>query len=62
MHTYIPLTLYPRRGIAETSQTFLRDTHILPTKAMRNTVDVTGGKPSSPSDLSASQVCVLLIL
>jgi hypothetical protein len=35
IHTYIPLTLYRRKG----------STHILPKLAMRNTADVTGGKP-----------------
>jgi hypothetical protein len=29
LHTYIPLTLYPRRG-AEASLIFLRDAHVLP--------------------------------
>jgi hypothetical protein len=32
-------------GVAEVSQIFLRDTHVLPKLAMRNTADVTGGKP-----------------
>jgi hypothetical protein len=41
-NTYIPITLY---GVEETSQIFLRDIHILPKLAMRNTADVTGGKP-----------------
>jgi hypothetical protein len=42
--TYIPLTLYPV-GVAEASQIFLRDVHVLPKYlAMSNTADVTGGK------------------
>jgi hypothetical protein len=32
-------------GVAEVSQIFLRDTHVLPKFVMRNTADVTGGKP-----------------
>jgi hypothetical protein len=32
-------------GVAEVSQIFLRDTHVLLKLAMRNTADVTGGKP-----------------
>jgi hypothetical protein len=40
------LTLYPE-GVAEISQIYLRDTHILPKDlAMRNDSDVTG-KPSA---------------
>jgi hypothetical protein len=31
-------------GVAEVSQIFLRDTHVFPKLAMRNTADVTGGK------------------
>jgi hypothetical protein len=32
-------------GVAEASQTFLRDTHVLPTLvSLKNTADVTGGK------------------
>jgi hypothetical protein len=48
--SYIP-TYHSRfipEGVAEVSQIFLRDTHVLPKKkklAMRNTADVTGGKP-----------------
>jgi hypothetical protein len=44
LNTYIPLTLIPE-GVAEVSQIFLRDTHVLLKLAMRNTADVTGGKP-----------------
>jgi hypothetical protein len=29
IHTYIPLTLFPE-GVAEASQIFIRDTHVLP--------------------------------
>jgi hypothetical protein len=39
IHTYIPLTLYPlkdSRGISDIQT---------PTLAMKNTTDVTGGKP-----------------
>jgi hypothetical protein len=32
-------------GVAEASQIFLRDAHILPKLATRYTADVTGGKP-----------------
>jgi hypothetical protein len=32
-------------GVAEASQIFFRDTHVLPKLAIRNTADVTGGKP-----------------
>jgi hypothetical protein len=40
-HTYIPLTLYPRRGSREISDILWGNYEL----AMRNTVDVTGGKP-----------------
>jgi hypothetical protein len=32
-------------GVAEVSQIFRQDTHVLPKLAMRNTGDVTGDKP-----------------
>jgi hypothetical protein len=54
MHTYIPLTLSPRRGSGGISD-ILRVQNYL---AMRNTTDETGRKPS----LIASQVGMLLIL
>jgi hypothetical protein len=42
----IPLTFYPE-GVAKASQIFLRDAHVsLKLLAMRNTADVTDGKPS----------------
>jgi WD40 repeat protein len=45
IHTYIPLTLYPE-GVAEASRIFLSDaTFYQNCLAMRNTADVTGGKP-----------------
>jgi hypothetical protein len=47
VHTYIHTyrsRIIPE-GIAEVSQIFLRDTHVLPKLAMRNTADVIGGKP-----------------
>jgi hypothetical protein len=53
-HTYIPLTLYPK-GVAEVSQIFLRDTHVLP-KLLSYTADVTGGKSPSPAIPSVSAI------
>jgi hypothetical protein len=48
IHTYIHSRFIPE-GVAEVSQIFLRDTHILPKFVIclphRNTADVTGGKP-----------------
>jgi hypothetical protein len=55
------------KGIAEVSQIFLRDTHVLPKLlAMRNTAEVTGGKPiavllQSISDVSAINALVAFI-
>jgi hypothetical protein len=46
-------------GVAEAFQIFLRDAHVLPKLAMRNTAYVTGGKPY---DRNLSQVLMLLIL
>jgi hypothetical protein len=43
IHTYHSRFILER--VAEVSQIFLRDTHLLPKLAMRNTADVTGGKP-----------------
>jgi hypothetical protein len=44
LHTYH--SRFIPGGVAEVSQIFLRDTHILPKLlATRNTADVTGGKP-----------------
>jgi hypothetical protein len=43
-NTYILLTLYPRWGSRDVSD--IHDTHILPNDLIvRNTVDMTGGKP-----------------
>jgi hypothetical protein len=42
IHTYHSRFIHD--GLAEISQVFLRDTHVLP-KSVRNTADVTGGKP-----------------
>jgi hypothetical protein len=55
LHTYLHLTHY-LEGVAETSQIFLRDTHILPIDlVMRNTADMSVVIPSL-SDRSPSQV------
>jgi hypothetical protein len=43
IHTYH--TRFIPEGVAETSQVLLQDTHILNNLAMRNTADLTGGKP-----------------
>jgi hypothetical protein len=46
-YTYIH-TYYSRvvpEGVTDASQIFFRDTHVLPKLFMRNTADVTGGKP-----------------
>jgi hypothetical protein len=45
IHTYH--SRFISDGVAEVSQIFLRDTHALAKLAMRNTADVTGGKPIS---------------
>jgi hypothetical protein len=42
--TYIHHSRFIPEGVAEVSQIFLRDTHVL-SKLLRNTADVTGGKP-----------------
>jgi hypothetical protein len=42
-HTYH--SRFIPEGVAEVSQIFLQDTHVLPKLAMRNTADVTGGRP-----------------
>jgi hypothetical protein len=47
IHTYH--SRFIPEGVAEISQTFLRDTHVLPKLAMRNTEDMTGGKPIAVS-------------
>jgi hypothetical protein len=57
IHTYIPLTLYPRRGsrsIPDIPPRHARFTKKL--LAMRNTADVTGGKPIAVLLLSISGV------
>jgi hypothetical protein len=43
VHTYH--SRFIPEGVAEVSQIFLRDTHVLPKLAKRNTADVIGGKP-----------------
>jgi hypothetical protein len=54
--TYTPLTLYPER-VAEASQIFLRDAHILrKCLAMWNSADMTGGKPIAVRSQSISGV------
>jgi hypothetical protein len=46
INTY--LSRYILEGVAEVSQIFLRDTHVYQNYlAMRNTADVTGGKPTA---------------
>jgi hypothetical protein len=46
--TYIPLTLPIPEGVAVVSQIFLLNTHVLPKLvSVKNTADVTGGKPSA---------------
>jgi hypothetical protein len=45
IHKFIQSRFIPE-GVAEASQIFLRDAHALPKYlAMRNTTDMTGGKP-----------------
>jgi hypothetical protein len=45
-HTYIPLTLYPRRGSRGILDIFTRRPRFtIIALAMRNTADVTGSKP-----------------
>jgi hypothetical protein len=49
--TLLGLQLYTHHSrfipeeVAEVSQIFLRDTHVLPKLAVKNTADVTSGKP-----------------
>jgi hypothetical protein len=45
IHAYIPLRPYPRRGSRGISDIPLRPTFYQNKLAMRNTADVTGGKP-----------------
>jgi hypothetical protein len=45
-YAYIPLTLYPR-GVAEASQIIFISTFYKNYLAMRNTADVTSGKPNA---------------
>jgi hypothetical protein len=45
IHTYIPLTLYPRRGSRGVRYSSETPTFYQNYLAMRNTADVTGGKP-----------------
>jgi hypothetical protein len=44
------------------SQIFLQDTHVLPKLAMKNTSDVTGGKPIAVLLQSISGVSVLVVV
>jgi hypothetical protein len=55
--TYTYHSRFIPEGVAEASQIFLRDTHILPKLAMRNTADVPGGKPIAVLLQSISGVC-----
>jgi hypothetical protein len=57
LHTYH--SRFIPKGVAEISQIFLRDTHVLPKLAMRNTADVTGGKPIAVLLQSISGVCAI---
>jgi hypothetical protein len=45
IHTYIPLTLYPRRGSRGISNIPPRHPRFTIISLLRNTADVTGGKP-----------------
>jgi hypothetical protein len=44
LHTRTYHSRFISEGVAEVSQIFLRDTHVLPKLAVKNTADVTGGK------------------
>jgi hypothetical protein len=48
-------------GVAEVSQIFLRDDHVLPQLVMRNTAGVTGGKPLAVLLQSISGAINLLV-
>jgi hypothetical protein len=50
IHTY-HLRFIPE-GVVKASQIFLRDAHVLPKLAMKNTAVVTGGKPIAIKSLS----------
>jgi hypothetical protein len=56
IHTYIPLTLYPRRGSIGFSDIAPRPTFYQNYVAVRNTADVTGGKPIAVFSQSMSGV------
>jgi hypothetical protein len=56
IHTYIPLTLYPRRGSRGISDIAPRPTFYQNYLAVRNTADVTGGKPIAVWSQSISGV------
>jgi hypothetical protein len=47
VHTYIPLTLYPRRGSRGISDIAPRPTFYQNYLAVRNSADVTGGRPNA---------------
>jgi hypothetical protein len=57
IHTYH--SRFIPKGVAEVFQIFFRDTHVLPMLAMRNTADVTGGKPIAVSLQSISGVSAI---
>jgi hypothetical protein len=52
MYIYTYHSRFIPDGVAEVSQIFLRDTHVLPKLATRNTADVTGGKYVSRVNIS----------
>jgi hypothetical protein len=59
LHTYIPLTLYPRRGSRGISD-ILRDTHVLPNLvSYEEHADMTGGKPIAVLSQSISGVSAI---
>jgi hypothetical protein len=60
LHTYHS-RLIPE-GVGEVSQIFLLDTHVLPKLVMRNTADVTGGKPIAVLLQSISGVSAVMKL
>jgi hypothetical protein len=59
IHTYH--SHFIPEGVAEVSQIFLRDTHVLPKLAMKNTADVTRGKPIAVLLQSISDVMLLIL-
>jgi fermentation-respiration switch protein FrsA (DUF1100 family) len=59
IHTYMPLTLYPRRHLRYSSETPTSYQNYL---AIRNTADVTDGKPIAVWSLSMSGVSAFNLL